>query len=46
MGIAAEQQNKVFEPFQRAGQESGAIEGTGIGLTISKRLAELMGGEG
>lgn len=45
MGIAAEQQNKVFEPFQRAGQESGAIEGTGIGLTISKRLAELMGGE-
>ncbi len=44
MGIAEEQQHKIFEPFQRAGQESGAIEGTGIGLTISKRLAELMGG--
>jgi len=31
-------------PFQRAGQETGSIEGTGIGLAISKKLAELMGG--
>jgi PAS domain S-box-containing protein len=44
IGIPAEMQAKVFEPFQRAGQETGPIEGTGIGLTISKRLAELMHG--
>jgi signal transduction histidine kinase len=31
----------VFEPFQRAGQQRGTIEGTGIGLAIGKRLAEL-----
>ena len=43
-GIAAEKQAKVFEPFHRAGQEAGPIEGTGIGLTICKRLAEVMNG--
>ena len=32
------------DPFQRAGQETGPIEGTGIGLALSKRLAELMRG--
>ncbi len=45
MGIPAEKQAKLFQPFQRAGQETGPIEGTGIGLVITKRLAELMGGE-
>jgi PAS domain S-box-containing protein len=45
MGIPAGKQDKLFQPFQRAGQESGPIEGTGIGLVISKRLAQLMGGE-
>jgi len=44
IGIPVDKQDKVFEPFQRAGQETGPIEGTGIGLTISKRLAELMHG--
>jgi PAS domain S-box-containing protein len=44
IGIAAENQSKLFQPFQRAGQETGPIEGTGIGLVITKRLAELMGG--
>ncbi|HSO35787.1 MAG TPA: ATP-binding protein, partial [Labilithrix sp.] len=44
MGIAEEKQDKVFQPFQRAGQETGPIEGTGIGLAITKRLAELMHG--
>ena len=45
IGIPVEKQARIFEPFQRAGQEVGPIEGTGIGLTISKRLAELMRGE-
>ncbi len=44
VGIAAEQHGKLFQPFQRAGQEMGPIEGTGIGLVITKRLAALMHG--
>jgi len=44
VGIPIEKQDKLFQPFQRAGQETGPIEGTGIGLTITKRLAELMDG--
>jgi PAS domain S-box-containing protein len=44
IGIPADKRDKVFEPFQRAGQETGPIEGTGIGLTITKRLAEMMTG--
>jgi PAS domain S-box-containing protein len=42
VGIPESKRDKIFEPFQRAGQEAGPIEGTGIGLTISKRLAEIM----
>jgi PAS domain S-box-containing protein len=44
-GIADESQAKIFQPFHRAGQETGPIEGTGIGLSISKQLAELMHGQ-
>ncbi|HEY8378993.1 MAG TPA: PAS domain S-box protein [Nannocystis sp.] len=44
IGIPLDKQSKVFQPFQRAGQETGPIEGTGIGLAISKRLAEMMRG--
>ena len=44
IGIALEKQKVIFQPFQRAGQEAGPIEGTGIGLVITKRLAELMHG--
>jgi PAS domain S-box-containing protein len=44
IGIPPDKQDKIWEPFQRAGQETGPIEGTGIGLTITKRLAELMQG--
>jgi PAS domain S-box-containing protein len=43
-GIALARQQLIFQPFQRAGQEAGPIEGTGIGLVITKRLAELMQG--
>jgi len=44
IGIPHEEQPKLFQPFQRAGQEAGPIEGTGIGLLTTKRLAQLMGG--
>src|SRR5690606_28051762 len=44
IGIALAKQQVIFQPFQRAGQEAGPIEGTGIGLVITKRLAELMHG--
>ena len=44
IGVPISMQSKLFQPFQRAGQESGSIEGTGIGLVITKRLAEMMGG--
>ena len=44
IGIPAAKQATIFEPFQRAGQENGPIQGTGIGLAITRRLATLMGG--
>jgi PAS domain S-box-containing protein len=44
IGVPADKQDKLFQPFQRAGQETGPIQGTGIGLVITKRLAELMRG--
>jgi CheY-like chemotaxis protein len=44
IGIPENKQDKIFQPFHRAGQETGPIEGTGIGLAITKRLAELMDG--
>jgi PAS domain S-box-containing protein len=44
MGIPEVKQDKIFSPFHRAGQETGPIEGTGIGLAITKSLAELMRG--
>src|SRR6202042_2215782 len=43
-GIPTDKQDKLFQPFQRAGQEAGPIEGTGIGLVIPKRLPGLVGG--
>jgi len=44
-GLTAEQVASLFQPFNRLGQEGGAQEGTGIGLVVTKRLMELMGGE-
>jgi CheY-like chemotaxis protein len=35
---------QLFQPFNRLGQENSAVIGTGIGLVVSKQLAELMGG--
>lgn len=43
-GLTAERQAQLFQPFNRLGQERGAEAGTGIGLVMSRRLIELMGG--
>src|SRR5579859_3162928 len=43
-GIAQERQPELFQPFNRLGAEQKGIEGTGIGLALSRRLIELMGG--
>jgi PAS domain S-box-containing protein len=44
-GLPPEKLAQLFQPFNRLGQESGSEEGTGIGLVVSKRLVELMGGD-
>jgi signal transduction histidine kinase/AmiR/NasT family two-component response regulator len=43
-GLSADKLAQLFQPFNRLGQEAGAEEGTGIGLVMTKRLIELMGG--
>lgn len=43
-GIPPEQVKDLFTRFNRLGREKGSIEGTGIGLALSKRLVELMNG--
>jgi PAS domain S-box-containing protein len=44
-GLPADMLEQLFQPFNRLGRETTAEEGTGIGLVMSKRLVELMGGE-
>jgi signal transduction histidine kinase/ActR/RegA family two-component response regulator len=44
LGLTPEQLGQLFQPFNRLGKEAGAEEGTGIGLVMTKRLVELMGG--
>ena len=44
LGLSPEKLLQLFQPFNRLGQERSAEEGTGIGLVMSKRLVELMGG--
>ena len=44
IGMTPQQLAELFQPFNRLGRERSALQGTGIGLVISKRLAELMGG--
>ncbi len=43
-GLRPEKLAQLFQPFNRLGQEAGGEEGTGIGLVVTKRLVELMGG--
>jgi CheY-like chemotaxis protein len=43
-GIAAADLERVFMPFDRLGAEQSAIEGTGVGLALSRALTEAMSG--
>ncbi len=44
-GLSADKLGQLFQPFNRLGRETGAEEGTGVGLVVCRKLVELMGGE-
>jgi len=44
IGISADDLPKLFKPFERLSAETGEVDGTGIGLALSRGLAERMGG--
>ena len=44
-GLTRDQIDTLFQPFNRLGRETGSEEGTGIGLVVTKKLVEFMGGE-
>ena len=43
-GVAAEDRERIFDSFQQGARHPGQTEGTGLGLTLSKRILELHGG--
>jgi signal transduction histidine kinase len=43
-GVAAEDRERIFESFQQGGRRASTTEGTGLGLTLSKRIVELHSG--
>jgi signal transduction histidine kinase/CheY-like chemotaxis protein len=45
VGMTPQQLTQLFQPFNRLGRESSGVEGTGIGLVMTRRLVELMGGK-
>ena len=46
IGIAEEHQHRIFEPFWQVNSQAvRKIAGTGLGLTVSRRLAQMLGGE-
>jgi CheY-like chemotaxis protein len=44
IGIPMQKMEQLFQPFNRLGHEVGTKEGAGIGLAVSKKLVEMMGG--
>lgn len=44
LGLPPELVEQLFQPFNRLGQEASNIEGSGVGLVVTKQLVELMGG--
>ena len=44
IGIPADRLDQLFQPFNRLGAESGSIEGTGVGLALTRKILELMDG--
>ena len=45
MGIKKADYDKIFQKFERLGQDQKTIQGTGLGLSITKRLLDMMGGK-
>lgn len=45
LGLSEQEQQRLFEPFQRLRAEGSGVEGTGIGLALSRRLAQAMSGD-
>ncbi|MBN1889524.1 MAG: response regulator, partial [Thermoflexales bacterium] len=43
VGIAPEQMERIFQPFEQAGEAGKRAEGTGLGLAISQQIVQLMG---
>lgn len=43
-GLSSEQQQQLFQPFERLGAEFSQVNGTGIGLAITRELVKMMGG--
>ena len=44
MGIDPADQQRIFDSFQQGGRAARQVEGTGLGLTLTKRIVELHGG--
>jgi PAS domain S-box-containing protein len=44
-GMSEEQMARLFSPFDRLGAQRGLVPGTGLGLTLSRQLAQAMGGQ-